>query len=67
MSGVALRVDGVSKKYRIGVRRIKADLRDALADSVTRSVRALTRRRRYATSNDTFWALRDVSFDVAPG
>jgi lipopolysaccharide transport system ATP-binding protein len=67
MSGVALRVDGVSKKYRIGVRRIKADLRDALADSVTRSVRALTRRRRDATSNDTFWALRDVSFDVAPG
>jgi lipopolysaccharide transport system ATP-binding protein len=67
MSNLAIRVDRVSKKYRIGVRRSSGDLRDAIAHAFSRSARVLRRRDRRPEQDDTFWALRDVSFDVAPG
>jgi lipopolysaccharide transport system ATP-binding protein len=60
-------MEGVSKKYRIGIRKRRADLRDSIADSVSRSVRALTGRRRLPARDDTFWALRDLSLEVATG
>jgi lipopolysaccharide transport system ATP-binding protein len=67
MSHFAIRVDRVSKKYRIGLPRKSGDLRDAIADTFARSAQIVRGRGRRPARHDTFWALRDVSFDVAPG
>jgi ABC-type polysaccharide/polyol phosphate transport system ATPase subunit len=70
MSQVAIRADGLGKHYRITQPRLHDDtLRDALASGVRRAahaVGALARRQRRAAAK-SFWALRDVSFTVAPG
>ena len=58
----ALAMDGVSKKFR------KGELHDSLRDFIPSLVRrALHRRPAGALELREFWALRDVSFDVAPG
>jgi lipopolysaccharide transport system ATP-binding protein len=67
MSRFAIRVDKVSKKYRIGLRRSSGDLRDTIAETLARSARIVTGRGRRPARDDTFWALRDVSFNVEPG
>lgn len=67
MSNIAIRIDGVGKKYKIGLRRTSGDLRDTIADTFTRSAGILMGRGRAPAPDDTFWALRDVSFDVAAG
>ena len=55
-------MDGVSKKFR------KGELHDSLRDFIPSLVRrALHRRPAGALELREFWALRDVSFDVAPG
>jgi lipopolysaccharide transport system ATP-binding protein len=58
-------IDNLSKSFRIGERRGHTSLREALAGAV----RAPLRRFRGANghSNNTIWALKDVSFAVAPG
>jgi lipopolysaccharide transport system ATP-binding protein len=70
MSDVAIRVEGLSKQYRIGARaeRYKT-LRDTLAGLARVPVRALRRRGRRdgAHQTETFWALNDVSFEVRRG
>src|SRR5881275_1598668 len=61
-----IRAEGVSKQYRIG--KSKEDfptLRDALAGAVRSPLRWAKAAARPATP--TFWALRDVGFEVAPG
>jgi lipopolysaccharide transport system ATP-binding protein len=65
MSNIAIRVDNLSKHYRIGlVRQRYHTLRDEIADSV----RSLFRRNdRGHQEDETFWALRDVSFEVKHG
>src|SRR5712692_5770241 len=72
MSDVAIRTDGLGKLYRIGRRRRHDDtLRDALAAGVQRAahaVGAFARGRSLGCATaKNFWALRDVSFAVAPG
>ena len=80
MSNFAIRVDNVSKLYRLGV---KAGQEDSLAKSFARTLRSpLENYRRYRslynfddvdfdndseTDPDILWALRNVSFDVKPG
>jgi lipopolysaccharide transport system ATP-binding protein len=72
MTDVAIRAVGLGKLYRIGRRRRHDDtLKDALAGGVRRAADAVgsfARRRSISRAPATsFWALHDVSFEVAPG
>ena len=60
-----VRVEGLSKQYRIGEQR---DGYDTLRESIVRAVKApLNQLRNGGRSSNTIWALKDVSFEVAPG
>src|ERR1700751_1277355 len=66
MSDIAIRAEGLSKLYRFGPRERYRTLRDTLTDTLTAPFRRSAR----AGSNDnseTFWALKDVSFEVKHG
>lgn len=81
MSTAAIRVDNLSKRYRIGTRLTRADtLREALADAFASPFRRLSTRggksahgrsdQRKASEQpdgDHIWALRDTSFEVKQG
>ncbi|HRN66654.1 MAG TPA: ABC transporter ATP-binding protein [Promineifilum sp.] len=59
MSDIAIRVENLSKRYEIGRAGTRHDtLRDALAGLFRREGRG---------RSETFWALRDVSFEVKRG
>ena len=67
MSEIVIRADGLGKQYRIGEAQARNDtLRDALAASVGRAWRGLRRLSR-PSRRERFWALRDVSFELARG
>jgi lipopolysaccharide transport system ATP-binding protein len=61
VSTPAIRVSGLSKRFRIGERARYKSLRE----SIQNAIKAPFRRGRRA--EETIWALRDVSFEVAPG
>src|SRR5256885_12424478 len=67
MSAV-IRAEGLSKQYRIGASRTPYE---TLRESLTRALAAPFRRRSEASergpASDSFWALRDVSFEVRQG
>src|SRR5258708_1975722 len=63
MSHVAIRVDGLGKLYRLGEAERYRTLRDTFAPPFRRI-------RSHGASNggaETFWALKDVSFEVKQG
>lgn len=60
---IALRVEGLGKRYRLGEREPYLALRDV----ISRTVRGRRRSRRRRDGDETFWALRDVSFEVPFG
>jgi lipopolysaccharide transport system ATP-binding protein len=63
MSDIAIRVQGISKKYRIGLLQSRNDtLRDVIVSSFNRTSRRLDH-----GSDDEIWALKDLSFDVHQG
>ncbi len=64
MSDLAIRVENLSKSYRVGRTRVR---HDTLRDLVTDRVRSLGRRADRDRAERVFWALRDVSFDVRQG
>jgi lipopolysaccharide transport system ATP-binding protein len=65
MRGVAIRAESLGKQYRIAsVRRPPNTLRDAVAGSVRSAAARLRGAER--SGHETFWALRDVSFEVRP-
>lgn len=75
MSDIAIQVENLSKRYRIG---LKDELQDtffgAIANLVKRPVKNLQRLRKLSTfgedsyaSEDIIWALEDVSFEVKRG
>jgi len=73
MSDIAIRVEGLSKQYRIGVAQRRHDtLRDSLAEffvSPLRLIRSTSGRSNVpkVSIDDFVWALRDVSFEVKRG
>jgi len=66
-----IRVEGLSKQYRIGARRQPyATLRETISNACGAPFRALKRMRRGGAGrrgDASFWALRDVSLDVNHG
>jgi lipopolysaccharide transport system ATP-binding protein len=66
MSDIAISVDGLGKRYRIGHQR---DPYGRLTESLAAAVRAPwdRLRGRSRTTTEWFWALRDVSFEVKSG
>ncbi len=66
MSEVSLRVEGLSKRYRLGARvRAYRTLGETLRGMAAAPLRWLKRGER--RHPDTFWALRDVSFELRRG
>jgi lipopolysaccharide transport system ATP-binding protein len=66
--GLVLRVEGLSKSYRIGEREPYKALRDVFTDVLSAPVRiARGIRRTKAEPTDRIWALSGVSFDVHQG
>ncbi|RLB81600.1 MAG: ABC transporter ATP-binding protein [Deltaproteobacteria bacterium] len=74
MSHVAIRIENLSKRYRIGEREPYKALRDTLTNAMYAPFRAVSSRlkgRRSAVGaqvpNNHIWALKDVSFEVKRG
>jgi lipopolysaccharide transport system ATP-binding protein len=56
---IAIRAEGLGKRYRVAS---AGSRKDTLRDAVTDSVRSLLKRKRHS-----FWALKDVSFEIRRG
>jgi lipopolysaccharide transport system ATP-binding protein len=68
MSNIAIRVEGLGKRYQIGARqRGYKTLRETLTDSFTSPFRRISFNGRAAGSDNTIWALKDISFGVGRG
>ena len=75
MSDIAIRVEKLSKRYRIGQRERYYALRDVLARALTAPFRLFPDHRKSGESisnpqspaPDYIWALKDVSFEVKEG
>jgi lipopolysaccharide transport system ATP-binding protein len=73
MSDVAIRIEGLSKQYRIGKKQQGySTLREVLVDSFTapfRRTASLLRGQAYGAAglDEIIWALKDVSFEVQRG
>ena len=68
MSNTAIQVEGLSKQYRIGVAKPHHDtLRDEIASGFKWLFHLHGRRSSSKHGSETFWALKDVSFEVKEG
>jgi len=71
MSDIAIRVDGLSKQYRIGGKQERyKTLRDTLTDALAAPFRrfySVVRGQSSVVTDETIWALKDVSFEVKRG
>lgn len=70
MSEAIVSIEGLGKRYRLQHRQDEPylALRDVLADAVSAPFRWLTSKdRSKAATTEDFWALEDVTFDVARG
>src|SRR5687768_14650851 len=65
MSDVAIRANGLSKQYRLGRRAGYRTLRDALVSVAGAPARLFRRARREPAPS--FWALKDLSFEIKQG
>jgi lipopolysaccharide transport system ATP-binding protein len=69
MNDTAIKVDNLSKRYRIGQREPYKTFRDAITSSVSLPGHFFKGKKstKGKNSSDTFWALKDVSFEVETG
>ena len=71
MTDIAIRVENLSKQYRIGGPQARyKTIRESLTEAVGAPFRRLSsvlRGQSSAVSNETIWALKDVSFEVQRG
>jgi len=68
MKDIAICVDKLSKRYRIGARQKReATLRKRLGNMLASPFEYLRASLRPPTEDETLWALRDVSFEVQHG
>jgi len=71
MSDIATRVENLSKQYRIGGPQAPyKTIRESLTEAVQapfRRLSSIVRGQSSAVSNETIWALKDVSFEVKRG
>jgi len=71
MSDIAIRVENLSKQYRIGGPQARyKTIRESLTEAVQapfRRLASVVRGQSSAVSNETIWALKDVSFEVKRG
>src|SRR5438132_1504930 len=65
MTRPMIKVEHLSKRYRIGARQRHTSLREALVEMVRAPLDRLGNGR--SSAAETIWALKDVSFAVAPG
>lgn len=65
----SIRIENLSKHYRLGSNDggYYRTLRESLTNAISYPVHRLRRRKTPRSSNSSFWALKDVSFDVQPG
>lgn len=66
MSGVAIRVADLSKRYRLGESKRSRNLRDILNQTFQSPFRFWAKRRG-GSAHGSFWALNNISFDVEHG
>lgn len=72
MSRITIKAENVSKRYKIGIAKHRHDtLRDQLADGFNSLFRRDSHRSAmspgHPAPSDTFWAIKDVSFEVREG
>jgi lipopolysaccharide transport system ATP-binding protein len=68
MGDVAVRIENLSKQYRIGGPQARyKTIRETLMDMVAAPARRLHRLGRPAPPEETIWALKDVSFEIERG
>ena len=71
MTDIAIRVEGLSKQYRIGGPQARyKTIRESLTEAVRTPFRRLSsvvRGQSSVATNETIWALKDVSFEVKRG
>jgi ABC-type polysaccharide/polyol phosphate transport system ATPase subunit len=67
MDDVVIRVDNLGKQYRLGQRVWSGNLRETLTNALRAPWRWLRSGRGAGATDDTFWALKDVSFEVRQG
>ncbi len=75
MNDIAVRIEGVGKRYRIGQRESYKTLRDTLTNAVGAPFRRLSSIARRSSADNQrgvargeyIWALRDISFDLKHG
>ena len=60
-----IKVERLSKQYRIGTTNTFSTLRDAITGAVRAPLKRLIRNG--SNEADTIWALKDVSFEISPG
>jgi ABC-type polysaccharide/polyol phosphate transport system ATPase subunit len=67
MTRAAIHAEHLAKRYTIGHRRRSRTVRDAMAGAASRLYERLRSGTKAAATDDTLWAIDDVSFEVAPG
>ncbi len=66
MSDIAIRVENLSKRYRLGRRERYRALRDTISDVLTAPIRMI-RGQKEDKKGELLWAVKDVSFDIHRG